>query len=161
MAKWGCGRNKPYLLRIICYILNFQKNIDKMLGRPEISTEVEKLERELESAKERIQHLEAIVSASKVINSTLDLDQLLGLILRTAVENTRAEAGTIYLIDEKQGEIWSKVNKGTEKIQIRLSLGEGVAGSVAETGETVNLANAYKDSRFLNRIDDITGFKTK
>ena len=113
------------------------------------------------SEQERINHLEALVEASKIINSTLDLEQLLNLILTTALDNTSAEAGTIYLLDSAKNEIWSKVLQGDKKIEIRLPLGKGIAGNVAQTGETINLTDAYADMRFDREFDKQSGFKTQ
>ncbi len=115
----------------------------------------------LAAAKERIRHLEALVEASKNINSTLDLEHLLNLILTTALKNTNAEAGTIYLLDREKNEIWSKVVQGDKEIEIRLPCGRGIAGTVAATGQTINLADAYSDSRFDNVFDRKSGFVTK
>ena len=113
------------------------------------------------SAQVRINHLEALVEASKIINSTLDLDQLLNLILTTALDNTSAEAGTIYLLDAEKKEIWSKVLQGDKKIEIHLPLGKGIAGTVAQSGETINLTDAYADMRFDREFDKHSGFKTQ
>lgn len=46
-------------------------------------------------------------------------------------------------------------------VEIRLPIGKGLAGSVAQTGEVINLADAYKDSRFNPDIDKKTGYQTK
>ena len=108
----------------------------------------------LRSANERISHLEALVEASKIINSTLDLEQVLNLILKTALENTDAEAGTIYLRDEERDEIWSKVVQGDKEIEIRLPCGKGIAGTVAKTGERIEVKDVYSDSRFDQEFDD-------
>ena len=43
----------------------------------------------------------------------------------------------------------------------RFPVGTGIAGSVAETGETLNVHEAYKDPRFNATIDEQTGYKTR
>jgi len=53
------------------------------------------------------------------------------------------------------------VAKGKEVQEIRLPLGQGIAGSVAQTGKTVNLKDAYKDDRFDKGFDTRSGYKTK
>ena len=67
---------------------------------------------------------------------------------------------TIYLLDKKRGELWSKVAHLSEISEIRLKVGQGVAGHVADTGETINIPTSYKDKRFYSGIDQKTGFKT-
>ena len=43
----------------------------------------------------------------------------------------------------------------------RFPVGTGIAGYVAETGETLNVGNAYKDPRFNATIDEQTGYSTR
>ena len=115
----------------------------------------------LEKAQSRIEFLDSLIQASKVLNSTLDLQELLDIILDLAIKNTGADSGTIYLLDAETNEIWSQVAHAENELHIRLPLGEGLAGYVAQTGNTINLKNAYKDPRFNNHFDKITGYKTK
>ena len=61
------------------------------------------------SNQSQIKRLESLINASKVLNSTLNLDKLLALILDLAVKNLKATRGTIYLIDHSRKELWSKV----------------------------------------------------
>ena len=112
-------------------------------------------------SREEIKRLESLINASKILNSTLDLDKLLSLILDLAVKNLKANRGTIYLIDQEKKELWSKVLKGKELVEIRLPIGTGIAGHVAKTGRTINLQDAWKDKRFFAGFDIRTGFQTK
>ena len=108
-----------------------------------------------------IKRLEALINASKILNSTLDLDKLLALILDLATKNLKAARGTIYLIDAEKKELWSKVLKGKNLVEIRLPLGTGISGHVAKTGRTINLKDAWKDKRFFSGFDLRTGFQTR
>ncbi|HWP81852.1 MAG TPA: GAF domain-containing SpoIIE family protein phosphatase [Bacteroidota bacterium] len=109
----------------------------------------------------QIQRLESLIEASKMLNSTLNLNKLLKLILDLATQNLHAERGTIYLVDHERKELWSKVLKGKELVEIRLPIGTGISGHVAKTGKTVNLEDAWKDKRFYSGYDMRSGFKTK
>ncbi len=108
-----------------------------------------------------IRRLERIIDASKIINSTLDLDELLKVILDIALKIVDADSGTVYLVDEKKGELWSKVLEASEPITIRLPLGKGISGYVAATGDTLNIPDAYLDARFNPEVDKRTGYRTK
>ncbi len=108
-----------------------------------------------------VQRLESLIEASKILNKTLDLDELLKVILDLTTTNLDADRGTIYLIDRERKELWSRVLKGKELVEIRLPLGTGIAGTVAETGETVNLEDAWRDKRFFSGFDVRTGYVTK
>jgi len=111
--------------------------------------------------RQRVEYLHSLIEASKAINSTLDLDELLEIILRIALENTNAGAGTIYLVDREKGEVWSRISDKDERNEIRLPIGQGIAGFVAKTGEIVNIENAMEHPRFTGNFDKLTGFHTK
>lgn len=121
---------------------------------------VSELERNAQRSTSELNKLERLIEASKVLNSTLDLDKLLNIILETALKIVNGDRGTVYLIDEEQQELWSKVVKGSEVITIHLPLGKGIAGYVGATGDTQNIANAYLDPRFNPDIDKKTGYHT-
>ncbi|HNC50033.1 MAG TPA: hypothetical protein PLH27_13675, partial [bacterium] len=63
----------------------------------------------LKQVSEEAERLLAIVEIGKLLNSTIHLDQLLEIILDTALQNLQAERGTLYLIDLEKKELWSKV----------------------------------------------------
>ncbi len=113
------------------------------------------------SAKQQIKRLQSLVHASQLLNSTLDLDKLLKIILDLTIQNLNAARGTIYLIDHERNELWSKVLKGKEIVEIRLPVGTGIAGHVGKSGKTVNIEDAWKDKRFYSGFDVKSGFKTK
>jgi serine phosphatase RsbU (regulator of sigma subunit) len=102
-------------------------------------------------------------TVSEVMTSNINLDDLLNLILNKLVSTINAERGTLYLLDEEHGELWSKVL--LEEIgplsEIRVKVGEGISGHVAATGEVVNIPDAYADPRFNPQIDKVTGFRTR
>ena len=57
--------------------------------------------------------------------------------------------------------MWSKVLEASEPITIRLPIGKGIAGYVAATGDTLNIPDAYLDTRFNPEIDRRTGYHTR
>ena len=122
---------------------------------------VHQLETQHHTTEVRLTKLQRLVEASKIVNSTLDLDKLLGLILDAAVSSIDADRGTVYLVDPIKQEIWSKVLQGDNMVEIRLPLGKGISGYVAQTGETINIADAYNDPRFNPEVDKRTGYRTR
>jgi CRP-like cAMP-binding protein/anti-sigma regulatory factor (Ser/Thr protein kinase) len=124
-------------------------------------TYVVELDRNALALKGKLDRLNRLIEASKIVNSAIDIDRLLGLILDVAVRGTGADRGTLYLADETSNELWSKVAQGRNNmVEIRLPVGRGLAGYVGKTGETVNIADAYKDPRFNPEIDKRSGYKT-
>ncbi len=106
-------------------------------------------------------HLSALVEASKILNSTLDLDHLLDLILQVATRELKADRGTVYLLDKRAGELQARISQGLESRILRVKVGQGISGKVAETGETVRIEDAYQDPRFLHKFDSASGYRTR
>ena len=70
-----------------------------------------------------------------------------------------AERCTVYIVDQAKKELYARVAQRTTT-EIRLPVGQGLAGQVAITGETINVPDAYADARFDRNIDLRTGFRT-
>ncbi|MBI2956107.1 MAG: SpoIIE family protein phosphatase [Acidobacteria bacterium] len=108
-----------------------------------------------------IDRLHFLVEASKMVNSTLDLPELLSIILNIATRNTNADRGTLFLVDHANKQLWSVIAHGLEEKEIRLPMGRGIAGTVAEAGEVLNLADAYTDTRFDRDFDRQFDYRTR
>jgi sigma-B regulation protein RsbU (phosphoserine phosphatase) len=108
-----------------------------------------------------MKELSSIIEATKKLNSTLDLGELIHIILQIGTRQSGAERGTVFLVDRERNEIWSLVGLGLEQQVIRLPADRGIAGWVAREGSAVRLENAYDDARFEPDIDRKLGFKTK
>jgi phosphoserine phosphatase RsbU/P len=125
---------------------------------------VAEIGRRLSKSRAEVHTLQKLIDAAKSLNSTLDLDELLDVILETALRVVDGERGSVYIFNEARTEIWTKVARGLdrdgEKI-IRLPLGKGIAGYVAATGDTINIPEAYHDPRFNPEFDRKTGYRTR
>ena len=108
-----------------------------------------------------MEQLSSIVEATKRLNSTLDLGELIHIILQIATRQTGAERGTVFLVDRERGELWSLVGLGLNQAVIRFAAGRGIAGWVAREGMPVRLENAYEDARFEPEFDKRLGFVTR
>lgn len=95
------------------------------------------------------------------LGTTLDLEALLELILDRITVAVEADRATLYLFDEVRRELVSRVAQGDTVQAIRLRLGEGIAGYVAESGKTARVRDAYKDPRFNRAWDALTGYRTR
>jgi signal transduction histidine kinase len=116
----------------------------------------------LERAHARLERkLQVIQDVATALGSTLDLDRLLHTIMEKTTGVLEADRSTLYLHDEERGEIWSKVTQGGAIQEIRLKIPEGIAGWVAQTGETVNIPDAYADDRFNREVDRASGYRTR
>jgi len=110
-----------------------------------------------------LRELNAMLSVSQFMSAGVELDALLAMIIDKLVETLGAEGGTLFLIDEERGELFSRVllehTSGLE--EIRIKIGEGIAGYVAETGQIMNIGEAYKDPRFARGFDQQTGYQSR
>src|SRR6185436_18058097 len=116
----------------------------------------------LEAALRREQKKVALVQeVSRALSDAGDLDALLTLIMAKVTELMDADRSTLYLVTEDGGWLWSKVVQGDERVEIRLEVGEGIAGWVAQTREIVNIPDAYADQRFQPAVDLKSGYRTR
>lgn len=114
-----------------------------------------------EEIKMKADQLQMIIKAAEAINSTIKIDEVLKNIVEVATELTDADRGTLYLIDKEKNELWSLIAMGSEIKEIRLKIGEGMAGYVAKTGEILNIKDVSKDSRYRSDFDKASGYETK
>ncbi|HTJ43081.1 MAG TPA: GAF domain-containing protein [Kofleriaceae bacterium] len=97
----------------------------------------------------------------RALSSGMELDQLLVLIMDKVTQLMEADRSTLYLVSDDGKEMWSKVMQGGEVFEIRLRVGEGIAGWTGKTGEIVNLPDAYGDARFQPAVDLRSGYRTR
>jgi adenylate cyclase len=114
-----------------------------------------------EAVVEGRREVSTLLDVANALARTLDLTQLIEIILTKAREIMDAERSTLFLVDRERGELWSKVAEGLGSGEIRLPLGTGIAGHVAATGATVNVADAYDHPLFSRVVDQRTGFRTR
>jgi adenylate cyclase len=95
------------------------------------------------------------------ITAEIDLGALLNKVMSEATRMLNAERSTLFLNDEKKGELFSKVGMGLDAIVIRFPNHMGIAGAVFQSGETINIPHAYADLRFNPSFDKKTGYFTR
>ncbi|NCQ61902.1 MAG: GAF domain-containing protein, partial [Myxococcales bacterium] len=116
------------------------------------------LEDALEREREKVHALQDIGAA---LGSTLDPSELLTLVLERVSRVMDAERSTLYLLNDAGDELRAEVAQGEHIEPIRLPVGEGLAGTVAKSGRSLNIKDAYKDPRFDGAWDKRTGFRTR
>nr|WP_228530670.1 MULTISPECIES: HD family phosphohydrolase [Myxococcaceae] len=103
--------------------------------------------------------LTSILDVAKAMSAERDLELLLPLILFEASKVVEADRCSLFILDREKNELWSKVAQGA-KSEIRLPVGSGIAGAVAETGAVINIPDAYQDERFNRTFDIQSGYRT-
>ena len=109
----------------------------------------------------RVDKLSSILDVAKAMTVERDLDRLLATILEQAKQVLEADRCTIYILDADKGLLWSRIAQGLTTEEIRLPIGQGIAGQVAQSGEILNIPDAYEDARFNRAVDHATGYRTK
>jgi two-component sensor histidine kinase/putative methionine-R-sulfoxide reductase with GAF domain len=98
-------------------------------------------------------HLRLLTETIAAVNSTLDLQEVLGLVARKVAEALEADACFVYLYDEHGDELLLRATHGTRVEEMtrtpRMKPGEGITGSAAaERAPVMIAAQAHLDERF-------------
>ena len=104
------------------------------------------------------------MNANRILASTLDIDQLLKVVLQLAAQVVEAETGSLLLLDEKTNELVFDIalgEAGKELKTIRLKMGEGIAGWVAQENKPLIVNDPSKDPRWTKKGDQKTKFVTR
>src|SRR4051812_12386209 len=103
----------------------------------------------------------ALREVGVALGTTFDLDDLLELILSKLTELVEADRATLYLLDENKKELVSRLVVGDKVRSIRMKVGHGIPGMVAQTGKSIRIRDAYSDPQFEKDWDVLTGYRTK
>jgi len=116
-------------------------------------TESKELEKQILEAN---RHLLALNAIASTVSQSLSLDVILNSALDKVLELIEGEVGGILLPDEKSQTLSYRVHRGlSDQFVYRiagLALGEGIAGQVAELGETLAVDDVSKDPRVSRRL---------
>ena len=97
----------------------------------------------------------------RLANGPVDLDGLLAEVVDVVAREVHAERATLFLLDRGRQELVSRAAHLPEIAEIRLRLGEGIAGAVAARRRLICVPEADRSSAFTQRIDLETGFRTR
>ena len=118
----------------------------------------------LQHSQERLEQVSMFYQIGQNLASSLDLDRVLRETIELTTVILDAEAATLFLLDRERDELVFAIPTG-EKEEIlreyRIPVGQGIAGWVVQTGESVLVNDAQNDPRFLRQVDSQTGFTTR
>ena len=100
----------------------------------------------------------------KALTSSLQLDQVLRTIMEKIDEFLRPDNWSLLLLDEEKQELYFElaVGKASQALRdVRIKMGQGIAGWVAQHGETVVVPDTTKDMRFFGKVDEKTKTETQ
>lgn len=107
--------------------------------------------------------LELLLEVGRLLSSKLELGELLTSVMELSTKVVEAESASLLLLDPKTNELYFDValGLGPAASKVRLPMGRGIAGTVAErrTAEIIN--DVRLDPRWSPAMDDATGFTTR
>jgi diguanylate cyclase (GGDEF)-like protein len=134
----------------------------RLLREKELINEYNQLKDSLSVVK---RELDFYKDLNRTLTSSLELNNVLVTIMKKAKEITNAEAWSVLLVDQNTGEMVFKKTedkKKTKEIQrLRMRIGEGICGWVAQSGIPVVVLDVVKDKHYCEKIDKAIHFKTK
>ncbi|XP_011329023.1 cGMP-dependent 3',5'-cyclic phosphodiesterase isoform X2 [Ooceraea biroi] len=118
-----------------------------------------------EEARVRQQCQDLLAVSRKLFTHLGDFSDLLREIMAEVRKLTNAERCSLFLLDPDQQDLVAKVFDGISTKEtvneMRIPIGQGIAGHVATTGKLLNIRDAYNHPLFYRGIDEATGFKTR
>lgn len=115
-------------------------------------------------AQRRVEELSMLHRVGQTLTASLEPDEVITAILKETRTVLRVTGCSIALLDEERQELTFTTavgGAGEEMPGMRLALGQGVAGWVAQKGEPLLVHDAQSDPRFFGGIDRETGFVTR
>jgi diguanylate cyclase (GGDEF)-like protein len=100
----------------------------------------------------------------KALTSSLQLDQVLRTIMEKINEVLRPDTWSLLLMDVEKNELFFQIatGKGAEALKdLRIKVGQGLAGWVAQSGQPVVVTDTSNDSRFFSQVDAKTKMETR
>jgi len=104
-----------------------------------------------------------LLEVGRLLSSKLELAELLATVLELASRVVDAETASLLLLDPKTNELYFDValGLGPDAAKVRLPLGQGIAGAVAQARKPEIINEVHKDPRWSPKMDEQSGFVTR
>ncbi|KAM7282323.1 putative 3',5'-cyclic phosphodiesterase pde-5 isoform X2 [Ixodes scapularis] len=120
-------------------------------------------------ARQRKLHSFLLAVVRSIFQDMISMDSVIVKIMAFAQKLVSADRASLFLVDSRTKELYARIfdvsgdNDEVQEVakEIRFPLGTGIAGHVAQTGESLNIPDAYEDDRFNRAVDQQTGYTTK
>lgn len=118
---------------------------------------IRSLEAELARAEGKLLAVQEIGAA---VGQALDEDSQLEILVTRVARILEAERATLFVLDDDLGKLRSRIPDASGIREVQVSVGQGLAGWVAQTGRSLNVKDAPQDIRFDSAWDQVAGFHT-
>ena len=118
----------------------------------------------LKTLERRNRELEVLIEIGKALTSTVELENVLTLIMDQVGRLLKTQSWSLLLRDEETGNLTFEiaVSPAEEKLKgMKVASGEGIAGWVSEHGEALVIPDVTSDERFSNQFDIASSFITQ
>jgi len=106
--------------------------------------------------------LRVILDITRRISTEFDLDALLRRIVAETTAVMNADRSSLFVLDRRTNELWTKVAEGMENREIRVPVdSNSIVGHVARTRTLLNIPDAYASPLFNREVDKKTGYRTR
>lgn len=106
-----------------------------------------------------MEKLHEIAEFGKKLMALEDIEESLELIAQEAKRLVSADRCSIFIVDQEDGMLWTRLSDGIGRIVI--SLDSGIVGDTYQKKEPQMVNSPYDDPRFLPNIDKKSGYMTK
>lgn len=134
------------LIKELCqgetYLKNYLQNIDKD-SFAQLYDSITQVNKSQDIYFNLILKMKKVIKSVSVMHSSLFLNDAFQAIVDQTCKILECDRASVFLIDRKKNELWTKVAKGTTTI--RIPNGKGFVGFVATSGEMVNVLDAHQD----------------
>jgi len=113
---------------------------------------------------QRTRELSFLIDSSKALTSTLEFKKVLRIIMERAHKLVKCEGWTLFLSDEKTGQLeFASVKAGERRLpkRSRVKVGQGIASWVARTRRPIIVPDVQKNTHFAKVVDQVLPIKTK
>jgi diguanylate cyclase (GGDEF)-like protein len=103
-----------------------------------------------------------IIEVGKALTSSLQLHEILRTIMEKVDEYLHPDTWSLLLVDEDKQDLYFELaaGKGAKALKdVRIKLGEGIAGWVAQRNEAVIVPDVSRDTRFFSEVEEKTTFE--
>ncbi|MCA9064531.1 MAG: sigma-54-dependent Fis family transcriptional regulator [Planctomycetaceae bacterium] len=109
----------------------------------------------------QVDRLRSTLDIASRLSTEDDTAPLLDLIATEATRMLDCDRSSIFLLDAERDEVEARPALGVKGASLRLPAHEGLVGETIRTGRSINVEDAYDDSRFNQEVDRRSGYRTK
>ena len=116
-------------------------DVDKFeeLSREELIKKLQSYQQQVSRFRSEQRKINTLFYIIRNFSQEMDIDNLPRLVMDEVQDILQADPCTVFLLDEENGELWSRIGHGLENHEIRFPVTKGIAGHVVTNGEVLKI----------------------